>query len=66
MSFGAISKPAVLALSNGARIAGCWMSTGEGGADIVFQIGTAKYGVRDETGKLSDDKLRGIAAHETS
>ena len=75
MSFGAISKPAVLALSNGARIAGCWMNTGEGGlspyhleggADIVFQIGTAKYGVRDETGKLSDDKLRGIAAHETS
>ncbi|TNF36040.1 MAG: FMN-binding glutamate synthase family protein, partial [Gammaproteobacteria bacterium] len=48
MSFGAISKPAVLALSNGARLAGCWMNTGEGGlspwhlqggADIVFQIG---------------------------
>ena len=57
MSYGAISKPAVLALSNGAREAGCWMNTGEGGlspyhleggADIVFQIGTAKYGVRDE------------------
>jgi glutamate synthase domain-containing protein 2 len=73
MSFGAISKPAVLALSNGARMAGCWMNTGEGGlssyhleggADIVFQIGTAKYGVRDETGNLSDDKLREIAAHE--
>jgi glutamate synthase domain-containing protein 2 len=73
MSFGAISKPAVLALSNGARMAGCWMNTGEGGlssyhleggANIVFQIGTAKYGVRDETGNLSDDKLRGIAAHE--
>ena len=29
MSFGAISKPAVLALSNGARKAGCWMNTGE-------------------------------------
>jgi len=51
MSFGAISRPAVLALSNGARMAGCWMNTGEGGlspyhleggADIVFQIGTAK------------------------
>ncbi len=28
MSFGAISKPAVRALSNGARMAGCWMNTG--------------------------------------
>jgi glutamate synthase domain-containing protein 2 len=73
MSFGAISKPAVLALSNGARMAGCWMNTGEGGlspyhleggADIVFQIGTAKYGVRDEQGNLSDEELRNVAAHE--
>jgi glutamate synthase domain-containing protein 2 len=73
MSFGAISKPAVQALSNGAREAGIWMNTGEGGlspyhleggCDIVYQIGTAKYGVRTPDGKLSDDKLRDIAAHE--
>ncbi len=73
MSYGAISKPAVLALSNGARMAGCWMNTGEGGlspyhleggADIVFQIGTAKYGVRDQEGNLCDDKLRKIANHK--
>ena len=73
MSYGAISKPAVLALSNGARMAGCWMNTGEGGlspyhleggADIVFQIGTAKYGVRDEQGNLNLDKLRLVASHE--
>ena len=72
MSYGAISTPAVLALSNGARMAGCWMNTGEGGlspyhleggADIVFQIGTAKYGVRDAEGNLDDDRLRAIAAH---
>jgi glutamate synthase domain-containing protein 2 len=31
MSFGAISAPAVQALSRGAAQAGCWMSTGEGG-----------------------------------
>jgi glutamate synthase domain-containing protein 2 len=31
MSYGAISKPAVLALSRGARDAGIWMNTGEGG-----------------------------------
>ncbi len=73
MSYGAISKPAVLALSNGARMAGCWMNTGEGGVspyhlegggDIVFQIGTAKNGVRDMDGNLNDDKLREVAAHE--
>lgn len=72
MSYGAISKPAALALSRGARIAGCWINTGEGGlspyhleggADIVMQIGTAKYGVRDHEGQLSDDKLKEVAAH---
>lgn len=74
MSYGAISKPAVQALSYGAKKASAWMNTGEGGlttfhleggADIVFQIGTAKYGVRDKDGNLSDEKLREIAAHET-
>jgi glutamate synthase domain-containing protein 2 len=73
MSYGSISKPAVLALSHGARMAGCWMNTREGGlspyhlsgnCDLVFQIGTAKYGVRDENGKLSDEKLKDVAVHE--
>ena len=73
MSFGAISAPAVLALSNGSRMAGCWMNTGEGGlssyhleggADLVMQIGTAKYGVRDADGNLCEDRLRKLAAHE--
>jgi len=72
MSFGALSRPAVQALSQGAHKAGCWMNTGEGGlspwhleggADLVMQIGTAKYGVRDELGHLSDDRLRELAAH---
>lgn len=70
MSYGALSKPAVRALSRGARKAGIWMNTGEGalsphhiegGCDIIFQIGTAKYGVRTEDGGLDDDKLRRIA-----
>lgn len=70
MSFGALSVPAVQALSHGAKLAGCWMNTGEGGlspfhleggCDIVFQIGTAKYGVRNDDGGLDDDKLRKIA-----
>ena len=73
MSFGALSKPAILALSKGAKKAGSWMNTGEGGlspyhleggADIVFQIGTAKFGVRDLEGNLSDKKLQEIAAND--
>ncbi|MCE1240702.1 MAG: FMN-binding glutamate synthase family protein [Azonexaceae bacterium] len=74
MSFGAISRPAVQALSRGAALAGCYMDTGEGGlspyhleggCDVIFQIGTAKYGVRDAQGRLSDERLRELAAHET-
>lgn len=73
MSYGAISKPAVQALSKGASLAGAWMNIGEGGlsqyhleggCDIVFQIGTAKYGVRGLGGDLDGDKLRQIAAHD--
>ena len=73
MSYGAISRPAVLALSGGAQRAGCWLNTGEGGlspyhleggADIVFQLGTAKYGVRDAEGALDDARLEAVAAHD--
>jgi glutamate synthase domain-containing protein 2 len=72
MSYGAISKPAVEALSRGAKKAGIWLNTGEGGlspyhltggCDVVYQIGTAKFGVRDEEGNLSDEKLREMAQH---
>jgi glutamate synthase domain-containing protein 2 len=74
MSYGAISKPAVQALSRGAAAAGCWLDTGEGGlspyhleggCDLIMQIGTAKYGVRDADGRLSLERLREIAAHES-
>ena len=70
MSYGAISRPAITALSRGAAKAGCWLNTGEGGlspyhleggCDIVFQIGTAKYGVRDLEGNLSDARLLELA-----
>ena len=73
MSYGAISRPAVLALSRGAAKAGCWLNTGEGGlspyhleggCDLVFQIGTAKYGVRDLEGNLSEKRLQELAAIE--
>jgi len=66
MSYGAISAPAVRSLSRGAAVAGCWMDTGEGGlspyhleggCDVIMQIGTAKYGVRDAQGNLSPERL---------
>ena len=73
MSYGALSRPAVRALSRGAAKAGIWLNTGEGGlsdahreggCDIVFQIGTAKYGVRNAEGGLSDEKLKAVASLE--
>jgi glutamate synthase domain-containing protein 2 len=72
MSFGAISEPAVRALSRGAALAGCWMDTGEGGlspfhlegnCDLIMQIGTANYGIRERDGSFSAERAREIAAH---
>ncbi|NBT30179.1 MAG: FMN-binding glutamate synthase family protein, partial [Gammaproteobacteria bacterium] len=70
MSYGALSGPAISALSVGAHEGGIWLNTGEGGlapfhqtapCDLVFQIGTAKYGVRDEKGMLDTRKLEALA-----
>ena len=70
MSFGAISAPAVRALSRGAAIAGCYMDTGEGGlspyhleggCDVIMQIGTAKYGIRNLDGSFSAERARELA-----
>ncbi len=72
MSFGALSSVAVRALTRGAAGSGVWINTGEGGlspyhleadCDRIFQIGTAKYGVRDASGNLSDERLREVSAH---
>jgi glutamate synthase domain-containing protein 2 len=73
MSYGALSKPAIRALSSGAAKAGIWLNTGEGGlspwhleggCDLVFQIGTAKFGVRHPDGSLSEEALARVAGHE--
>jgi glutamate synthase domain-containing protein 2 len=70
MSFGALSAPAVRALSIGSARAGVWLNTGEGGltpyhleggGNLIFQIGTAKYGVCDSEGRLDDGRLREVA-----
>ena len=66
MSYGALGKRAVRALARGAKKAGLVMNTGEGGypkyhlmegCDLIFQIGTGKFGVRKENGDFDPDKL---------
>ncbi len=73
MSFGSLSHAAVESLSRGAAEAGIWLNTGEGGlsdhhlkggCDIVFQIGTAKYGVIDDKGSLSDEAVKRVAGRD--
>jgi len=65
MSFGSLSGPAVEALNRAAALAGCTQNTGEGGlsehhrhgGDLVFQIGTAYFGCRDEAGRFDLGRL---------
>ena len=70
MSYGALSHKAVRALARGAEKANIPMNTGEGGypkyhfmenCDLIFQMGTAKFGVRTEDGLLDDEKLESLS-----
>jgi glutamate synthase domain-containing protein 2 len=70
MSFGSLSGAAVRALNKGAALAGCLHNTGEGGlsahhrqgGDLVFQIGTAYFGCRDENGRFDLERLKDVVA----
>ncbi len=70
MSFGSLSGRAVEALNRGAALAGCLHNTGEGGlsphhrhgGELVFQIGTAYFGCRDEQGRFSLPRLKDLVA----
>ncbi len=70
MSFGSLSSNAITALNKGALKAGCYHNTGEGsmspyhsyGADVILQIGTAYFGVRDAEGSFSFEKLEELLA----
>lgn len=65
MSFGSLSKAAVSAINQGSLLAGNFQNTGEGGlspyhcggSDICFQFGTGYFGVRDEDGNFSMEKM---------
>jgi glutamate synthase domain-containing protein 2 len=67
MSFGSLSKNAILALNGGAKIGGFAHNTGEGGlspyhlqpgGDIIWQIGTGYFGARTKDGKFSDEAFQ--------
>ncbi|MEL6589991.1 MAG: FMN-binding glutamate synthase family protein [Bacteroidota bacterium] len=70
MSYGSLSKAAVIALNQGAKLAHCYHNTGEGGlsphhshgADVVFHFGTGYFGVRDEAGNFSMEKMVQLVA----
>lgn len=62
MSYGSLSKNAILALNSGAKQGGFFHNTGEGGlspyhlqegGDVVWNIGTGYFSTRDENGNFS-------------
>ncbi|MGF1599333.1 MAG: glutamate synthase-related protein [Acidimicrobiales bacterium] len=65
MSFGSLSAHAVHALNRGAALAGCLHNTGEGGisahhlhgGELILQIGTGYFGVRDAKGQFDLELL---------
>lgn len=67
MSFGSLSKNAIMALNGGAKIGGFAHNTGEGGlspyhlqmgGDIVWQIGTGYFGCRHADGSFNFDAFQ--------
>jgi len=74
MSFGALSKNAILALNGGAARGGFYHNTGEGGVspyhlqpggDLVWQVGTGYFGCRDERGRFSPERFERTARGAT-
>lgn len=66
MSFGSLSAKAVESLNKGVKMARAYHNTGEGGlspyhshgGDVVFHFGTGYFGVRDQDGNFSMEKMR--------
>lgn len=72
MSFGSISKNAVLALNKGAKIGNFALNTGEGGlssyhlqegGDLIWQLGTAYFGCRQYDGSFDPHLFQEKAKH---
>ncbi|MFM8353550.1 MAG: FMN-binding glutamate synthase family protein [Gammaproteobacteria bacterium] len=73
MSFGSLSKNAILALNEGARRGGFFHDTGEGsisrwhrepGGDLVWEIGSGYFGCRDADGRFDPARFRDNAASD--
>nr|WP_246380544.1 FMN-binding glutamate synthase family protein [Paeniglutamicibacter cryotolerans] len=73
MSFGALSKNAVLAMNKGAAMGGFVQETGEGGltkyhlehgADLFWEIGSGYFGARTAEGKFDPAAFSAKAANE--
>ncbi|MEE1621582.1 FMN-binding glutamate synthase family protein [Zafaria sp. J156] len=73
MSFGSLSKNAVLAMNKGAALGGFIHETGEGGltehhlaygADLFWEVGSGYFGCRDEDGRFDPERFAAKAAHE--
>ncbi|MEH6706123.1 MAG: FMN-binding glutamate synthase family protein [Galbibacter orientalis] len=68
MSFGSLSARAIESLNKGCYLAHAYHNTGEGGlspyhkkgADVIFHIGTGYFGVRDDQGNFSMEKLKAL------
>lgn len=74
MSYGSLSKNAILALNQGAKLGGFFHNTGEGaispyhlehGGDLCWQIGTGYFGCRNPDGSFNDDMFAQNAARPT-
>lgn len=70
MSFGSLSKNAILALNRGAKIGGFAHNTGEGGlspyhlepgGDLIWQIGTGYFGCRTREGRFDPEIFRDMS-----
>lgn len=72
MSYGSLSPNALMALNKGALIGGFAHNTGEGGlspyhlqgGDIIFQLGTAYFGCRNEDGEFDEQEFAKEAIRE--
>lgn len=72
MSYGALSKNAVMALNQGARTGKFAHNTGEGGispyhqqgGDLIWQIGTGYFGCRTEEGSFDPELFKKNAAQD--
>lgn len=72
MSYGSLSPNALMALNKGAQLGGFAHNTGEGGispyhlqgGDIIFQLGTAYFGCRDDQGGFDPDMFRNESRRE--